>query len=393
MPITAASKVAKKYRDSLEKGVEPPPPRTDVNRVILEEIRKEVTLAKKDVRAVAHAGQETVRRQTKRGKAEIEEATAHGKRVLEEAFQDTTKRLKLLQLDAQPLDAQPLAERGESGASSGDVVTAPLSESEDEPELPPTDPEELGYWEEERALKREWELARPAEEEARRVLYIDQQAKRAAAKLATMSGLPAPPAEMPNWFQTNVQRYYRRSTFLQVVEAAQRHLHEDAEERMMPMRKKCRKCRDSGHRSRGLNRHEGCSDHQKPEPDASAMALIEERLRDEYAGEAALAAMEMRKADVQREMQLRVDEETARVEGVLREKTAKEVIERIAPGCRDCADCHGAGFGPQAKFIKHMSAQDCLVMMCPKHLRAFLEAQASVLEVSAASQSLAMSTC
>ena len=88
MPITAASKVERKYRESLEKGVEPPPPRTDVNRGILKTIREEVTLAKKEVRAAAHAGQETVRRQTKKGKAEIEETarrqTKKGKAEIEE---------------------------------------------------------------------------------------------------------------------------------------------------------------------------------------------------------------------------------------------------------------------------------------------------------------------
>ena len=58
MPLTPEDKAKNRYRADLEKGVEPPPPRTEANKAYLEEVREEV----------AHAGQEAVRRQTRKGK-------------------------------------------------------------------------------------------------------------------------------------------------------------------------------------------------------------------------------------------------------------------------------------------------------------------------------------
>ena len=95
MGKTAEEKVRARYSHQLKDGIEPRP-LTDANRDILEEVREEVTRARKEVRAAAHAGQEAMRRQTRKGKAEIEEATAQGKRALEDVAQDAAKRLESL---------------------------------------------------------------------------------------------------------------------------------------------------------------------------------------------------------------------------------------------------------------------------------------------------------
>ena len=75
MPFTSEEKARKRYRAALERGEEPPPPRTAANIALLSEVREEVERALKGVQAAAHAGQEAVRRQTRKGKAEITEAT------------------------------------------------------------------------------------------------------------------------------------------------------------------------------------------------------------------------------------------------------------------------------------------------------------------------------
>ena len=117
--------------------------------------------------------------------------------------------------------------------------------------------------------------------------------------------------------------YYGLAYFLRAVEAEQRPLHEAAEEQMMQNRKKCRKCREEGHKPRGYMCNYSCHEHWQPEePDARALALIEERLRDEYAGEAASAALKSKAADDRREEQQRADEK----EAAACEQLVKDVI-------------------------------------------------------------------
>ena len=61
----------------------------------------------------------------------------------------------------------------------------------------------------------------------------------------------------------------------------------------MQERKKCGQCRENGHKSHGYSRNRCCDQHCDPEsPDPRELALIDERLRDEFAGEAAKAALE-----------------------------------------------------------------------------------------------------
>ena len=244
---------------------------------------------------------------------------------------------------------------------------SPPSESEEEPAgLPPIDPEELEEWEKEKEQEREWGAALPAREEATRALRVEEQARRAAEKLAMMQGLPVPPGEMPQWFQMNVQCFYSNTYFVRAVEAAQRPLHEAAEEQMMQNRKKCRQCREEGHKSRGFSRRYSCHEHWQPEPDARALALIEERLRDEYAGEAARAALEWKAVEDRREEQQRADEE----EGEAREQHAKDAIRLLAPECLKCVDCQEEGISPRISMINVMSAHSCMVMMCDMHAKA-----------------------
>ena len=60
MPLSAVEKASRRYRDSLEKGLEPPPPRTAANVALLEEVRTEVKQAKMPKLAVqSHAHVET----------------------------------------------------------------------------------------------------------------------------------------------------------------------------------------------------------------------------------------------------------------------------------------------------------------------------------------------
>ena len=60
MPLSAVEKASRRYRDCLEKGLEPPPPRTAANMALLEEVRTEVRQAKMPKLAVqSHAHVET----------------------------------------------------------------------------------------------------------------------------------------------------------------------------------------------------------------------------------------------------------------------------------------------------------------------------------------------
>ena len=134
----------------------------------------------------------------------------------------------------------------------------------------------------------------------------------------------------------------------------------------MQNRKKCRQCREEGHKSHGLSRRYSCHEHWQPEePDARALALVEERLRDEYAGEAARVALEWKAAEGKREEQRRADEE----ETEAREQHAKDAIRLLAPECLKCVDCHEEGFGPRVSMINVISVHSCLVMMCDAHAK------------------------
>ena len=384
MVKTAEEKVWARYRQQLNNGIQPRP-LTDANRAIMEEVREEVKRACKDVQAAAHAGQEAVRRQTRKGKAEIQEFIAQGKRELEEKVDAAVeervdvamgKRLK------STIAAPPLEAPGETSATSSagqEVVSAalaipsapPPSESGEDPDdVPPSDPEDLAEWEAEKEREREWEAGRPAREEAARARRTEEQARRAAEKLAVMQGLPAPPEEMPKWFQNNVQRWYGQTRFMEHLREEQRPLPDAAEEQLMQKRKKCRRCRENGHKSHGYSRNYCCDEHWRPEePDAQELALIEERLRDEFAGEAAKAALEMKKVADEEAAREAAREAAARAEEAAREEDGKRAIKLLAPECLKCADCLDKNFGARHHALNTMRARDCLQFFCDKHNR------------------------
>ena len=144
-------------------------PRGAKNKAILEEVREEVELARKEVQAAAHAGQERVRRQTTKGNTELQRVIAQGKRelekkadtVIEEKLDDAiSKRFKGLALEARG-DSSTASSAGEVGTTAMAVLSAPPpleseEESEEEPvDLPPCDPEELEEWKREKEQERE----------------------------------------------------------------------------------------------------------------------------------------------------------------------------------------------------------------------------------------------
>ena len=374
---TAEEQVRKRYRDALENGVEPPPARTAANKEILEEVREEVKRARKDVQATSHAGQEAVRRQTKKGKAELEETTEKGKRELEEkgdaVVEDVAKRLKGLAMAA----SQPLEAPSGAASSAGPVTTLALcsasesEESEEEPDdLAPSDQEDLAAWEAEKERASAWERARPAREEAARALRAEEQARRAAEKLAVMRGLPAPPKEMPEWFQDNVQRWYGQTEFQKSLRAEQRPLRDAAEEQLMQKRRRCRDCRKNGFKSLGYSRDYCCVEHGRPEePDARELASIEERLRDEFAGEAASAALEMKQAAEEEAAREAAREAREAAEEVAREEGGKRAIRLLAPECLRCDACLAEGFGAWAPLLDSLTAHACLQFICDEHAK------------------------
>ena len=84
-----------------------------------------------------------------------------------------------------------------------------------------------------------------------------------------------------------------------------------------------------------------CLEHRSPEePDARELALIEERLRDEYAGEAAMAALEMKQEEDRRESQRRAEEEAREA----MEEPIKEACKILASECLKCAECLDRNF-------------------------------------------------
>ena len=393
MPLTAEEQFRTRARRALEAG-EPFSARGEKNKAMLEEVREEVKRARKEVQAAAHAGQEAVRRQTRKGKGEIQAATAQAKRDIEEkgdaVVENVAKRLRGLTVaDSsvgrafRPFEALAALE---APAASSAVTTlarcaaptalalcsAPPSESEneEEPDEPPSDPEDLAVWEAEKEREREWERARPAREEAARALRAEEQARRAAEKLAVMRGLPAPPEQMPEWFQSNVQRYYGQTRFIEHLRAEQRPLRAAAEEQLMQKRRRCRECRENGFKPREFFREYCCDEHWcAEEPDSQELASIEERLREEFAGEAAKAALEMKQA---------ADEEAAReaarqareaAEEAAREEGGKRAVRLLAPECLKCEDCLAEGFDAWAPLLDSLSARDCMQFICDRHAK------------------------
>ena len=99
-----------------------------------------------------------------------------------------------------------------------------------------------------------WEAAQRADDAAyeavRQARRMEKKARRALEKFAVIQGLPAPPEKMPEWFQTNVDRFYNQSIFLGELKEHQSPVHKIAEDQMILKRASCRKCQEDGFRKR-----------------------------------------------------------------------------------------------------------------------------------------------
>ena len=332
--------------------------RGSVNKAILEEIRAEIASGKKTLQASAANGVRRIKSNVDRGVQQIADA----------------KEAALREMRAE-------RESGAHSAGSTTGPSAPLAlsdaeaesdgeESADSLDVPPSDPEELEEWKKEKEQERAWEAERPAREAANQARCVEEQAQRAATKLAVMKALPAPAEQMPEWFQSNVQRYYGQTRFLDHVRKRQRPLHEAAEELMMQTRKKCRQCREEGHKSRGNHRGFSCNEHRLPDdPPSSELAEIEEHLRDAFAGEAAQAALDMKREEDERQVRERAAEEAARTREAALEATCKDACMSLAPKCLECSDCLELGFGDWSKMLHTLEAHFCLSIMCDPHAK------------------------
>ena len=84
MPLTPDQRARNRYRADFARGKEPPPPRTEANRVLLEEVRAEVEQGKAVVRDNARKGVKRIQEATATGEAQLEEKSAKCQRLLEE---------------------------------------------------------------------------------------------------------------------------------------------------------------------------------------------------------------------------------------------------------------------------------------------------------------------
>ena len=76
MPLTPDERPRNRYRADFARGKEPPPPRTEANRVLLEEVRAEVEQGKAVVRDNARKVVKRIQEATATGEAQLEEKSA-----------------------------------------------------------------------------------------------------------------------------------------------------------------------------------------------------------------------------------------------------------------------------------------------------------------------------
>ena len=325
------------------------------NKAILEEIRAEIAAGKKTLQTSVASG-------VKRVKTTVE----HGVQQITDAKEAALRELRAEQESA-------TASADSTAAPSAPLALADVESDEEECDLsetPPSDPRDLEEWNREKEQKRKWEAERPAREAAEKARRVEEEAQRAARKLAVLQALPAPPEQMPEWFQFNVQRFYGQRRFMDHLRKRQRPLYEVVEEQMMQTRKKCRQCREDGFKSRGFARSYSCQEHwQLADPPASELAAIEEQLRDEFAGDAAQAALDMKREDDERQERQRAAEETARVRAAALEATCKDACMSLAPTCANCSECLEQGFGGWRKLLNTLDAHQCLQLMCDAHAK------------------------
>ena len=96
MPLTAAEKATKRYRECLANGAEPPQPRTSANAALLDAVRAEIAAGSEHVQAFTASGAKRVKQNTEVNDAApvLEEEPA---RAIE-APSDAADRTRLWQL-------------------------------------------------------------------------------------------------------------------------------------------------------------------------------------------------------------------------------------------------------------------------------------------------------
>ena len=174
MPLSVVEKASKRYRESFEKGIEPPPPRTAANAALLEEVRAEVEQGKAVVGVNVRKGVKRVQEAAAKGQAQLEEKSAVCQRLLEE------KAACLVASFA-------AGSSGGGSCSGGDASEAAAAEEPSEapaekPELAPTGSQTNAQKRkaEEAERQRLASLAREAEarQEKKRRRALDDQARR-----------------------------------------------------------------------------------------------------------------------------------------------------------------------------------------------------------------------
>ncbi len=277
--------------------------------------------------------------------------------AIEEVTESAVKRLKGLSFgsgaapaDAQPgaapepaaapeADAQPGAAPEADAASEAQSEHSSESDLDSEASAKPEEEDDPELLELERDIREEARAAEEARLEQRKA----DQARRAAERLAIMEGLQAPPEEMPPWFAKNVQRYYNTDAgFTAELRELQHEKRAAVEAEQLAERNLCSKCRRAGHRKwRGLTPYTCCEEHKRLRV-IDELASVAAGLRDEFASEAAKAALRYKQEDDQRA-------EDARKEAALAEERSErltvEACKLMAPRCRECEVCLDADYG------------------------------------------------
>ena len=399
---SAEEKVRARARKAFEEGKDFKA-RGDANRTIVEEVRKQIqeeaAKGKKSIQSAASAGTARVKRAVDAGTKLVEEAVKEGERRLKRTARECNRQLKRLRTsieaeealptadqEAPPVEAQPAGTTPEHPAGQ-DLPTAsqpaslpdrasgaPSDTSPEKPEAPadetgvaPTaeasgscaaDEDEEGAVEEAeedeemddqepdeeaRARDEEEKREQALREQARKEEQKEQQARRAAQRMAVLKNLPAPIDKMPPWFIQNVQRYYDFDIeFCEALRKKKQEALQAVRDHMAPGRAACRECR----RRRREWEYRYCEEHVA-RLDPAVEARINDELRAEYEGEAAMAAFRYKEDDEKRaraERQAWDDKQAAARSGAAaREDAVREARLQLAPGCKACADCTEAG--------------------------------------------------
>ena len=325
MGKTAEEKARARYADQLGNGIEPKP-LTDANRAILEEVRKEVERARGEVQAAARAGQEAVRRQTRKSKAELQEATAQGKREIEAVVENAAKRLKA---QAAPEEAATQSPR----AAAAHTVPA-------EPVLPEQPGQTPAPVDECAALPASLvPMALPAPRSSPRAALALRAAQALAKERGTdLNEVPS----TPRWFEDYVDEFFCSSqAYHLALRAGRRPITEEAKQSIDSERSRCRACKKEGWSK--TYPWPSCEKHFSWDCKFDAqIQRVEESVRDEFADQAAQAALDRKEAEDERARQ--EEEKEAEAARVRQEQRAR-AFETMKPLCLRCPSCIDMDFG------------------------------------------------